>query len=143
SIVFSPDILSPIWARGIKVSVIHDAFFWENPSHYNPLWLKTYLGLLKQSLKQDARVITVTEFSRKQLKKHLNMPERHIYVLYPSSRLTPKRQRLEANPLISQPYFLHVGVMEKRKNLPTLVSAFSGLVKKDGCEGFRLVLVGQ
>src|SRR5690606_9798285 len=38
-IVLSPDILSPPWGKGLRVSVIHDAFFWENPEHYNPLWL--------------------------------------------------------------------------------------------------------
>jgi len=143
SIVFSPDILSPLWARGVKVSVIHDAFFWENPSHYNPLWLKTFLGFLKGSLKRNARVVTVSEYSKKQLRKYLNMPELPIYVVYPSSGLTPKQQPLEARPLISPPYFLHVGVMEKRKNLPTLVAAFSRLVKIEGCDDFRLVLVGQ
>lgn len=143
SIVFSPDILSPPWARGIKVSVIHDAFFWENPSHYNPLWLKSFLGFLKGSLKRNARVVTVSEYSKKQLRKYLNMQELPIYVVYPASGLSPKQQPSGARPLISKPYFLHVGVMERRKNLPTLVSAFSRLLQIEGCDDFRLVLVGQ
>jgi glycosyltransferase involved in cell wall biosynthesis len=33
--------------------------------------------------------------------------------------------------------------MEKRKNLPALVSAFSEFVKKEGYESYKLVLVGQ
>src|SRR5690554_5783901 len=83
AIVFSPDILSPVWVRGIKVSVVHDAFFWENPSHYNPLWLKFYLTLLKWGLKRNAQVVTISEYSRKQLEKYLKMPGLPIHVVYP------------------------------------------------------------
>ena len=39
SIVFSPDILSPIFAKGKKVSVVHDTCFWDTPEHYQSLWL--------------------------------------------------------------------------------------------------------
>src|SRR5690606_17789991 len=85
----------------------------------------------------------ISEYSKKQLTKHLNMSELPIYVVYPSSNLKSKRQTTKTNPPTPQPYFLHVGVLEKRKNLLTLVSAFSQLVKREGFEAFRLVLVGQ
>ncbi len=142
-IVFSPDILSPLWARGKKVSVIHDAFFWENPSHYNPLWLKVYLAFLTASLKKKAHVITVSQHSRHQLQKYLDLPDLTIDVVYPSSNLTRKGTAVARQPLVQNPYFLHVGVMEKRKNLTMLVSAFAELVKHPEFGDYRLVLVGQ
>src|SRR5690606_34942708 len=74
AIVFSPDILSPPWVRGKKISVIHDAFFWENPSHYNPIWLKVYLAFVRAGLKSNAYVITVSEHSKTQLQKYLKLP---------------------------------------------------------------------
>lgn len=142
SIVFSPDILSPLCARGTKVSVIHDAFFWENPSHYNRMWLKVFLGFLKASLKSDAHVITVSAHSKIQLQKHLQLPGVPVHVVYPSSTIRPKVRRESVNPLGS-PYFLHVGVMEKRKNLLTLIHAFSDLIKHRAFQSLKLVLVGQ
>ena len=141
-LVFSPDIISPIWARGKKASVIHDAFFWENPSHYHPVWLKVYLTLLSAGLKRNAHVITVSEHSKKQLQKHLKRPKLSVDVVYPSSNLT-RQTVTETPPLIKRPYFLHVGVMEKRKNLSTLVRAFADFVSHPDFMDYQLVLVGQ
>ena len=142
-IVFSPDILSPLWAKGRKVSVIHDAFFWENPSHYSPVWLKVYLTFLNASVKRNAHVITVSEHSKKQLQKYLKLPKLAVDVVYPSSNLTQKDTLGETQPLVKNPYFLHVGVMEKRKNLSTLVSAFADFASHPDFGGYQLVLVGQ
>jgi glycosyltransferase involved in cell wall biosynthesis len=41
----------------------------------------------------------------------------------------------------SAPYFLHIGVLEKRKNLPVLIKAFSIVLKK--YPQFELVLAGN
>jgi glycosyltransferase involved in cell wall biosynthesis len=142
-IVFSPDILSPLWAKGKKVSVIHDAFFWESPSHYHPIWLKVYLAFLNASLARNAHVITVSKHSKKQLQRYLDVSDANIDVVYPSSGLIQRNARRETPPLVEKPYFLHVGVMEKRKNLTMLVHAFAGFVKQQYFEDYRLVLVGQ
>jgi len=143
AVVFSPDILSPIWARGLKVSVIHDAFFWENPSHYNPIWLKTYLTLLRWSLRRNAQVVTISEYSKKQLLKYLKMPHLPVHVVYPSTNIQPKEGGIKLQAPVLHPYFLYVGVMEKRKNLLTLISAFAGFINRKEFRSFKLVLVGQ
>lgn len=141
-VIFSPDILSPVWAKGVKISVIHDAFFWENPSHYNPIWLKVYLFLLKSGLRSNAHVVTISEYSKKQIKKYLEMPELPVHVVYPSSNIRAKGERMSVSPLADS-YFLHVGVMEKRKNLLVLIRAFSIFIQDEKFESYKLVLVGQ
>lgn len=143
SIVFSPDILSPVWVKGTKISVIHDAFFWENPEHYNAHWLKIYLTLLKAGLRKNAQVVTISEYSRQQIKKYLNLPALPVHVVYPSSSIRLKEKSVKGRSPLLDPYFLHVGVIEKRKNLPILINAFSQLVKREEFESFKLVLVGQ
>lgn len=140
--VFSPDILSPLWARGVKVSVLHDAFFWENPDHYNPHWRKYFLGLLSFSLRTNAEVVTITEYSKKQLQHYFDLPKLPIHVVYPATNVAAKPESNVPSPLAS-PYFLHVGVMEKRKNLVTLIQAFDHFRKAGGYPDFKLVLVGQ
>src|SRR5690606_14442962 len=136
-------ILSPPWAKGVKVSVIHDAFFWESPEHYNPLWLKVYLTMLKWGLRNNAQVITISEYSKKQLQKHLNIPFLPIQVVYPSSNIQSKEIKYLKNPLLNSPYFLHVDNMEIRKNLLVLVEAFARLVEEEGLKDHKLVLAGQ
>ncbi|MFD2203710.1 glycosyltransferase family 4 protein [Shivajiella indica] len=140
--ILSPDIMSPSWGKGHKVSVIHDTFFWDNPEHYQGLWLKYYLFFLKKGLKKNASVVTITEFSKKKLLKLPIFQKLRIDVAYPSSGLhlpEGKPKRLENK----EKYFLHVGVMEKRKNLGLLIKAFGKLIKEKGFEDFRLYLVGQ
>jgi glycosyltransferase involved in cell wall biosynthesis len=139
-VVFCPDIMIPLWGRGKRVSVIHDAFFWESPEHYHPLWLKYYLTFLKIGLGEKGRVITITDFSKSRLHKHLGS-NIQIDVAWPSSSLPSLLEKSQLPDLVGSPYFLHVGVLEKRKNLSLLVEAFSLFVKEQ--PQYKLVLVGQ
>jgi len=139
-IVFCPDIMIPLWGRGKRIAVIHDAFFWESPEHYHPLWLKYYLTFLNTGLGESGHVITITGFSKERLRKHLGSNTR-IDVAWPSTNLPSLPKDNDLPNLVGFPYFLHVGVLEKRKNLSLLVEAFALFVKQQ--PQFRLVLVGQ
>ncbi|HSI78258.1 MAG TPA: glycosyltransferase family 1 protein [Lunatimonas sp.] len=142
-VVFSPDILSPIWSRGHKVSVIHDAFFWENPTHYNRKWLRIFISFLYKGLKRNATVVTISNYSKQQLRKFLPFPALPIIVVYPSTHFKASELAAMSTPPVSGPYFLHVGVMEKRKNLPLLVKALAILVQEPQFNNYKLVLLGQ
>jgi glycosyltransferase involved in cell wall biosynthesis len=142
-LVFSPDILSPVFAQGKKVSVIHDTCFWDNPEHYQRLWLKYYLYFLEKGLQKNGEIITITQFSKMRL--HQLAPFRSIpmKVVYQASGLSESFALSELNSNTQTRYFLHVGVLEKRKNLGTLIIAFDKLTRMAGFEDLRLVLVGQ
>lgn len=143
AIVFSPDILSPIFAKGKKVSVVHDTFFWDSPEHYQPLWLKYYLYFLEKGLQKNGEIITITHFSKMRLHQLPAFKSIPIKVVYQASGLSDKSIPTVLNSKSQSRYFLHVGVLEKRKNLGTLITAFDGLTKMAGYEDLRLVLVGQ
>lgn len=143
-LVFSPDILSPMWGRGKKVSVIHDTFFWDNPEHYQKFWLKYFLFFLKKGLSKNASIMTVTDFSKNRLRNMDEFKGLRIDVAYPSSGLSNNVENpLKSNSKSPERYFLHVGVMEKRKNLGMLIKAFSELIHIPEYAGFKLFLVGQ
>lgn len=143
-LIFSPDILSPMWGRGKKVSVIHDTFFWENPEHYQKLWLKYFLFLLKKGLNKNASIVTVTEFSKNCLRNMDEFKDLRIDVAYPSSGLSNNVDNpLKSYSKLPERYFLHVGVLEKRKNLSMLIKAFSELIHISEYADFKLFLVGQ
>jgi glycosyltransferase involved in cell wall biosynthesis len=61
--------------------------------------------------------------------------------LAPQDQLSSKKT-LARYDLVDKPFLLHVGVLEKRKNLPRLVEAFA-LAKQELAQDYRLVLVGQ
>lgn len=142
-LVFCPDIMSPIWSRGEKISVLHDTFFWDSPDHYQRLWLKYYLYFLEKGLRNNGKIITITQFSKMRLQELPLFKSLPIRVVYPASGLSSEEVPSEEKPIISSRYFLHVGVLEKRKNLGMLITAFDRLVQQKGYEDIRLVFVGQ
>ena len=142
-IVFSPDILSPVFAKGKKVSVVHDTFFWDNPEHYQPLWLKYYLYFLEKGLQKNGEIITITHFSKTRLQELPPFKSIPIQVVYPASGISESSAFSVLQSSTQTDYFLHVGVLEKRKNIGTLITAFDKLTKMEGNESLRLVLVGQ
>ena len=142
-IVFSPDILSPIFAKGKKVSVVHDTCFWDTPEHYQPLWLKYYLYFLEKGLQKNGKIITITQFSKMRLHQLPPFKSIPIKVVYQASGLSESLALSDLTSTIQKDYFLHVGVLEKRKNLSLLIQAFDKLTKMEGYESHRLVLVGQ
>ena len=143
SIVFSPDILSPIFAKGKKVSVVHDTCFWDTPEHYQPLWLKYYLYFLEKGLQKNGEIITITQFSKMRLHQLPPFKSIPIQVVYQASGLSESLAPSDLKSTTQAAYFLHVGVLEKRKNLSLLIQAFDKLTKMEGYESHRLVLVGQ
>ena len=143
SIVFSPDILSPIFAKGKKVSVVHDTCFWDTPEHYQPLWLKYYLYFLEKGLQKNGEIITITQFSKMRLHQLPPFKSIPIQVVYQASGLSKTFIQSDLQSTTQAPYFLHVGVLEKRKNLGLLIRAFDQLTNLEGYESLRLVLVGQ
>ena len=143
SIVFSPDILSPIFAKGKKVSVVHDTCFWDTPEHYQPLWLKYYLYFLEKGLQKNGEIITITHFSKLRLHQLPPFKSIPIQVVYQASGISDSSTLSVLQSSIQGDYFLLVGVLEKRKNLGLLIQAFDKLTQIEGYENLRLVLVGQ
>lgn len=142
-LVFSPDILSPIWGKGQRVAVIHDAFFWENPEHYHPIWLRVFKSLINLGLKSGVKIITISHYSKQKLENYLPLLGVDIQVVYPSSNVVTRGESPEGPNPVGSPYFLHVGVLEKRKNLGVLVKALSILIKDPEFSRYKLVLLGQ
>jgi glycosyltransferase involved in cell wall biosynthesis len=142
-VVFSPDILSPVFSRGKKISVVHDTFFWDNPDHYQRYWLRYYLYFLEKGLKKNAEVITITHYSKMKLQELPAFKSIPIKVVYPATGLQGGSSLPVLPSNLPFRYFLHVGVMEKRKNLGMLIKAFDKLVQLNGYKDIRLVLVGQ
>lgn len=143
-VLICPDFVSPVASLSCRrLTVIHDAFFWQMPQNY-PKWWRTYfLRLIIKGLKQDTTLITTTEYSKTSLEKHLG--KKHpISVIYQAPKTLKNgldTTFLAENGLESQKFFLHIGTFDKRKNLPLLVRAFDQFLQKTKAD-FKLVLAG-
>ena len=148
SVLFCSDFMVPYFSLGIKtIPVFHDAFFWEYPKHYNKYWLLFFRNLGLAAAKKSAYLVAPTQYAANQLSKYTGLSQAKIAVIgeAPKTILDQFKegdvsQNIQA--ILSSSYILHVGTLEKRKNIPALIRAFK-IVKSNGFPNLKLVLVGK
>jgi glycosyltransferase involved in cell wall biosynthesis len=148
SLVFCTDYFVPYIHLGFStVPVFHDAFFWEYPTHYNKFWLGLFNTIGVSAAEKASAIVTVTNYAKQQIAKHSGIDAAKIIPIHigPKSSIVEPQQNTAINNyehLLNKKYILHVGTIEKRKNLATLITAFEGLLQNNPQEIY-LVIVGQ
>jgi glycosyltransferase involved in cell wall biosynthesis len=113
---------------------IHDLAVLRHPGTFNA-WTRTYSrALLPRIVHAAARVITVSDFTRRELLELLQVPEDKVRVI-PNAVGPPFAPDGKAE---EGDYVLAVGTLEPRKNLARLVGAF----QRAGLNGTRLLVTG-
>jgi glycosyltransferase involved in cell wall biosynthesis len=130
-----------------KVITVHALFSLIFPT-FN---IKAYIAwkfLGKKSMDGADKIIAISNFLKRELVRHLKVPENKIQVIYNGTdeRFRPLSQK-EVEEVKRQyglefPFILHVGgILNPAKNISTLVNAFYRLSKK-GLK-HKLVIVGK
>ncbi|HAH38195.1 MAG TPA: glycosyltransferase family 1 protein [Algoriphagus sp.] len=143
-VLICPDFVSPAASLPCRrLTVIHDAFFWQMPQNYPRWWRKYFLSLIKKGLREKTEIITTTEYSRISIEKHLgkNWPISVIYQTPKSLKAASDQSIIKKLLLTKSSYFLHIGTFDKRKQLPLLVKAFADFVRLTVSDK-KMVLVG-
>jgi glycosyltransferase involved in cell wall biosynthesis len=126
--------------------VFHDALFFDHPEYYNPIWLKLFKAIALPAARRADVIIAPSEFSKERLLLHEKGFEGKIKVVYQGRKTIKEDAELSANTkkilqdLNKQPYLLHVGVLEKRKNLAFLIRVVHEIRKT---HNIKLLLVGR
>jgi len=161
-IIFCTDYFAPILRLGFKnVPLFHDAFFYEYPEHYNGLWLKLFKGMAMPAARSAACIVTTTKYAKQMIHEYFGFPLHQIVNIYPGPKTLPTHLAAETTVTTSKkseslsveytsllrielpklPYILHVGVWEKRKNIPFLLKAYRQFLD-ESMLNYPLVLVG-
>lgn len=149
-ILHQPCFSTPIFYRGKVVVTIHDlisVFF----GHNIPFWSRQFFGRWMPFTYRFAdHLIAVSQHTKKDAIKVLGIPEEKITVIHEAA--DEKYQLITESNVIAtirrkyqigdDPFILHVGTLEPRKNLPFLVRAFA-LAKKDRQLPEKLVITGK
>lgn len=126
--------------------VFHDALFFDHPEYYNPIWLKLFKAIALPAARKADVIIAPSHFSKDRLLLHEKGFEGKIKVVYQGRKTIQEDAELTINSkkilqdLNGQPYLLHVGVLEKRKNLAFLIRVVHEIRKK---HDVKLLLVGR
>ncbi|TFV95551.1 glycosyltransferase family 1 protein [Algoriphagus kandeliae] len=143
-VLICPDFVSPAASLNCRrLTVFHDAFFWQMPQNYPRWWRKYFLNLIAKGLKENTEIITTTYYSKKSLIQYLGN-DWPIAVIYQAPKMLHDPSEpaiLKNHQLEKDGYFLHIGTFDRRKNLPLLVKAFAGFLTQTGSDK-KLVLAG-
>ena len=126
--------------------VFHDALFFDHPEYYNPIWLKLFKAIALPAARRADVIIAPSYFSKDRLLLHEKGFEGKIEVVYQGPKSFSEKNSLSLNSekaiqkINGRPYVLHVGVLEKRKNIVNLIRAIHILRQSIDV---KLLLVGR
>lgn len=120
-----------------QIVTIHDLAFL-NSSWHSFAFRNSYKTFLPILANKSKHVLTVSEFSKSELKQHFGIPEEKITVIYNAPFKVSESNNLTAPLLPEKPYILSVGSIDPRKNLKRLIKAFCKLNNPD----ILLLLIG-
>ena len=118
-----------------KVVTIHDVAYKLFPENFS-LPFRTYYNFLVPRILQSSRkIITVSNFSKREILKHYKIEENKVDVIYNavSKEFTPsKKENYEK-------YILGVSSQSKHKNFDMLIKSFNKIKDKD----LKLYIIGE
>ena len=131
------------------VQTIPDLAWILNPEVFPPLLRLRMESMCRWSSRQALKVITISEFSKKQLIDHYHLPPEKIAVtplgvsdvyrvVGDQTALSEVRKRYD----IEGPFIMYVGKLQARKNLTRLVNAYA-IARRDFGLPHKLVLIGH
>lgn len=145
---FSPEGYGSIRLKIPQIVTFHDLSLIHYPEHTQWLTRKYIHHYYPKFAAKANRVITVSEYSKKDIIKELQVSANKIDVSYNGSNEAFKPishdQKLAVREKYSsgKPYFIYIGALQPRKNISNLLCAFDKFKKRD-VQGFKLLLTGR
>jgi glycosyltransferase involved in cell wall biosynthesis len=138
-VLFAPGYTVPLLSPVPTVVVVHDVSFCAHPE-----WFSWREGLRRRLLtrlgvRRAVRVLTVSDFSKREIVRHLGVAQDKVEVIYHgATRLAPTVPggRDPAAPMV-----LYVGSLFERRRIPQLIAGFAQLSRQH--PGATLEIVGD
>lgn len=148
-VFLSPAYVAPLIATCPTVPLIHDISFQSHPEWFSPKHGATMRLLTKLTAYRAKKIITCSTQGKKEMTQYYGKQVgKKVEVIYwaPEEKFQPNRDGT-AKALVAQkyeikdPYFLFIGSLFKRRNIPIMLKAFQKFLAK--FENYKLALVGN
>lgn len=131
-----------------SIITIHDMYPWYKNFDQGDFMSRSYnLQHLPEQAQKCAAVVTVSEFSKKEIIKYLGIPSEKIHVIPNATQwkvpLPEFSDILSQYGLVEKSYFLSVSSLGVHKNYPNLCKAFTHFRASSDYNGEKLVIVGN
>ena len=143
-LVHSLGYVSPLAAQCPQVVTVHDVNYLGHKGRRTAVGRKAFQFFVERTVKRADRVITVSEFSRDEIVRHMNVPKDKVTVVHSAGRdstdeaTAPHESGIVQS--IGRPYILAFSSLSAHKNIPRLIEAYS---KISSDVPHALVLVGH
>jgi glycosyltransferase involved in cell wall biosynthesis len=143
-LLWSPANSGPITV-GRQVLTLHDASILDHAEWYEGKYAYWYNWMLPKVVRKAARIITVSAHAKNRIVERLRVDESKVVAIANGvePRFQPAAPEAIANLRrkldLPEAFFLYVGSLEPRKNLPLLLKAWDRLQSKD----FQLLVGGK
>lgn len=144
-LVHSLGYVSPLAARCPQVVTVHDVNYLGHKGRRTAVGRRAFQFFVERTVKRANRVITISEFSRGEIIRHLHVPREKVSVVYLAGRdhngdapFPPARPEIVRS--VSRPYILAFSSLSAHKNVSRLIAAFSRI---SSAVPHSLVLVGH
>lgn len=147
-LVHFPNFNVPVLYRKPYVVTIHDMVHHKISGHKKSrIWkYYAYEYVIKTAAEKSKLVFTVTEAAKDEIIKYLHTPAEKIVVTYEASTNPVNEDvnitKVKEKFLLSRQYFLFVGTLERKKNIPMLAKGFDLFLTKYKLD-MDLVIVGK
>lgn len=146
-VFYSPDGFLSLKTNTCSLPVMHDINYEHYPEDLPALTSKYYRKYSPKFAKKAQRILTVSEFSKKDIAAAYNISPEKIDVVYNGADEAYKviddaeKETMRQKYAEGKDYFLYVSALHPRKNVKRLLQAFDR-VKEDTGSDKKLVLVG-
>lgn len=143
-----PNFNVPVMYKKPYVVTIHDMVHHKISGHKKSrlIYFYGYKHIIEQAAKRAVKVISVSEAAKKDIVELLKIPEEKISVIYEAPFLSfaddSDVARVKKDYLLSRPYFLFVGTLERKKNILGLAKGFQVFLEKYHLD-MDLVIAGK
>ncbi|QMU31357.1 glycosyltransferase family 4 protein [Adhaeribacter radiodurans] len=147
-VFFSPDNFTTLRTTVPRVTVIHDLAYQHFPEEKRYFDRRYYQKFIPRFAAASRLILTVSEFSRKDILKSFNLPPDKVKVapcgVSDFFKPTPFAQQIDIRQkyCAGEMYFVFVGALQPRKNLVNLFKAFDAFKNLTRSE-VNLVIVGR
>lgn len=151
--IFHTQYIAPFWLpKNVKlVLTIHDISFNFYPQFIKFSDLLFLKMLIPRSLKMAAKIIAVSDFTKKEIKKYYSIPAKNIVPIHNGVDFDFFGQKINQEKLESvrqkynlpKKFILYIGTLQPRKNIPLLIEAVKILVDNHNLRDTELVIAGN
>ncbi len=147
-IFISPDAMTSLRSPVPDLIVMHDLNFEHYPEIMPRVYRWYYKHFSPKFARKSSRIVTVSDFSRKDISQHYLVPEEKIDVVYNGAGLMYKPVSDVDTISVKKKYtderdfFLFIGALNPRKNLTNIFKAFD-IYKTNSKSFIKFVVVGE